>query len=79
MMDLFPVEAKPEAFYSNKLRVVRVLGDGMAPTLRGGVDWALIRPIDHYVGEGVYLVGRPTGSDFYRAASTLDGKRTIRL
>lgn len=74
MNDLFPVEAKPEAFYSSKLRIEKVIGDGMNPTLNGGLDFALVRPVDRYIGEGIYLLGTPLGKDFYRVQGAGRGK-----
>lgn len=78
MNDLFPIEAKPEAFYSTKLRFVAVQGDSMNPTLMGGRDFALIHPINRYVGEGIYLINTPLGEDFWRVASTLDQSKRLK-
>ncbi len=77
--DLFPLEAKPADFYSQKFRVIPVIGTAMNPTLRGGLDWAMIRPVDSYQGEGIYVIGNAVGHDFYRAESTLDRTKRIRL
>lgn len=77
MNDLFAIEAKPETFYAGGLRIQRVEGDGMTPTLIGGRDFVLIRPVHRYVGEGVYLVADGVASQLYRVQS--NGAGGIRL
>ena len=52
---------------SPRVRVVRVIGDGMEPTLRPRLDFALCRPVHSYQGEGIYLLsGELGGETFYR-------------
>lgn len=77
MNDLFPSKVNESAFRSGRLRTHKVLGDGMSPTLRSNHDFVLIKPVDHYVGEGIYLVGSPLGQDFYRTQGI--GRGQIRL
>ncbi|PYE89577.1 hypothetical protein [Phyllobacterium leguminum] len=75
MLDLFAPQIDPEAVYSNRLRIHRVVGDGMYPRLRDGFDFVLIKP----VGEGTYLFHNGIGPELYCVASTMDGKRGLRL
>jgi hypothetical protein len=55
-MDLFPPALRPDAFQSSRIRIAMVEGDNMEPTLRGRRDYVACAPIDHYDGEGLYLV-----------------------
>lgn len=79
MNDLFPSKVNESAFRSGRLRTHKVLGDGMSPTLRSNHDFVLIKPVDHYVGEGIYLVGEGTWQDLFRLQKMGDPKRRIRL
>ena len=38
------------------LRAFPVTGDLMEPTVRRG-DFALVHPVDRYIGEGIYVIG----------------------
>lgn len=52
---------------SSRVRIVRVIGDGMEPTLRPHRDLALCRPVHAYQGEGIYLLSDMAGGEtFYR-------------
>ncbi len=81
MHDLFPPAVTAEAFRSARLRVVQVVGDGMAPTLRPHFDFALCKPVDRYQGEGIYLLADCLGGqDFFRVDGVLDaGEPRVRL
>ncbi|YBV97378.1 S24 family peptidase [Phyllobacteriaceae bacterium JZ32] len=79
MNDFFAPALSASAIQSPALRVVPVLGDGMYPTFRGDHDFALMRPVTTYRGEGIYVVSNAFGFDFFRVESTMDGKRGLRL
>ncbi|PRD42159.1 hypothetical protein C5748_18460 [Phyllobacterium phragmitis] len=51
----------------------------MTPTLKGDRDYALMRPVSTYRGEGIYCVSDGIGFDFFRVEATMDGKRGLRL
>jgi hypothetical protein len=55
-MDLFAPDIGPDAFPSSGNRIALVESDNMEPTLRGRRDYVVCVPIDHYDGEGLYLV-----------------------
>ena len=55
-MDLFPTPLRPDAFQSSRVRLHRVDGDNMEPTLRGRWDYVVVAPVDTYTGEGLYLI-----------------------
>lgn len=74
MRDLFPVTIAPEAIYSDRLRIEPIIGDSMAPRLRSGVDFVLIKPVDSYQGEGTYLWSDGVGKSFCNVHSVLGGK-----
>ncbi len=65
---------------SPRVRIVRVIGDGMEPTLRPRLDFALCRPVHSYQGEGVYLLSDTIGGEtFYRVDSGGGGKLRLLL
>ncbi len=65
-------------FTSPRVRIVRVVGDGMAPTLRPHLDFALCCPVHSYRGEGVYLVADAAGGEaFYRVDATCESVRLL--
>lgn len=79
MNDLFAPAIPADALQSSAFRVVPVLGDSMYPTYRGDYDYALMRPITKYAGEGIYVVSNSFGFELFRVESTMDGKRGLRL
>ncbi len=59
---------------SPRVRIVRVIGDGMEPTLRPRLDFALCRPVHSYQGEGIYLLSDALGGEtFYRVDASAAG------
>ncbi len=54
-------------------RIVQVEGDHMEPTLRGGRDYVVCLPIDHYAGEGLYVIDQLGLPLVYRFESDFQG------
>lgn len=80
MNDLFPLDLPAASLQSPRLRVVPVVGDGMAPTMRPRQDFALCLPVSSYDGEGVYLLANCLGGqDFWRAEASVAKGRGVRL
>ncbi|PYE89628.1 S24 family peptidase [Phyllobacterium leguminum] len=79
MRDFFAPSMPVDILQSPVFRVVPVLGDAMYPTLRGDHDYVLMKPVTKYAGEGIYVLDNGIGIDFYRAESTMDETRQIRL
>lgn len=64
----FPPDAPPlipPLFQGLQLR--KIDEETMAPTLRAGHDYALVRPIDRYDGEGIYFIHNGHNETMYRA------------
>jgi len=78
MNDFFAPSIPAEAIISNRLRIEKVKGDGMAPDLRPNWDMIIIRPIDRYVGEGLYSIDNGVGPDIYRVQNILGGRLLIK-
>lgn len=79
MNALVPAAIPAENVLSDRFRVHAVMGDGMAPTFRGGRDYALLAPVTTYVGEGVYALDVGPVLDLFRVMSALDGKGSLLL
>ncbi|PRD42088.1 hypothetical protein C5748_18205 [Phyllobacterium phragmitis] len=79
MKDFFAPSIPADVLQSPELRVVPVIGDSMHPTFRGDHDYALIRPVSGYVGEGIYVLECGFGIELFRVESTLGGSRQLRL
>jgi hypothetical protein len=47
-------------------RPLQIIGDGMMPTLQPYRDIAMVKPVDRYVGEGVYAIEQCGGIDLFR-------------
>jgi hypothetical protein len=76
---LFPPALPRDALHSPAFRLEPVVGDGMEPTLRPD-DWVLVRPVNAYDGEGLYLITNPFGGwEIYCAASAFTKTPSIRL
>lgn len=71
MNDLFASFVSPEKVLSRNFRVHAVIGDEMAPTLRGGRDYVLTAPVTAFEGEGIYLVDMGLGIELFRVTNTL--------
>ncbi|MBM7044074.1 hypothetical protein [Rhizobium lusitanum] len=78
MSDLFASSIAPEKVLSTKHRVHPVAGDSMEPTFRGGLDYALIAPVQCFRGDGVYLIDAGSSIELYRVSATLSGLRLAR-
>lgn len=74
MNDLFAPPVKSEAIYSDALRIEPVIGDSMSPRLRGGFDFVLVKPTDHYLGEGTYVWSDGFGPALINVQFTGGGK-----
>lgn len=79
MMDFFTPAIPAENVLSPALRVRMVDGDGLEPGLRGGRDYVLLKPVQVYVGEGIYLVDIGCGEALYRVQNMLGGQVRIKL
>lgn len=73
MRDFFAPSILAEAVHSHRLRVRLVDGDGMAPTLRSGMDYVLLHPTNAFEGDGIYLIDVTGGAAMYRAQRKLGG------
>jgi phage repressor protein C with HTH and peptisase S24 domain len=73
-MDLFatPVLAR-ETFASRKLAIIPILGDGMAPTLRGGWDYVLAAPVARFLYDSLYVLNTGAAPTVYRCQSLIAG------
>ena len=60
------------------MRLHLVGGDGMAPTLRAGIDYVMVRPAGRYEGEGVYVLDNGLGLDLFRVEPATRGMRLYR-
>lgn len=72
-----PVLESLQTATSPSHRVIKVDGDGMAPTLCGsGVDHLVIKPTQEYEGEGIYALQWNVGRaiEIYRVQSIGGGK-----
>lgn len=74
MHDLFaPPQLAREDFFSRKLCLVPVVGDHMAPALRGGWDFVLAAPIDCFKYDALYVVEDDFGQALiYRCSSAIN-------
>lgn len=79
MSDFFAPAIPAERILSKALRVHMVDGDGMAPELRGGRDYALIAPVQSYRGEGLYLIEVYGGATLYRVQNILGGQLRLSM
>ncbi len=73
-MDLFPTPIRPDAFQSPRVRLHRVDGDNMRPTLEPRRDYVVCVPVDRYEGEGLYLFEVMGAVCFYRCQCAGNGK-----
>ena len=64
---------------SPRVRIVRVIGDGMEPTLRPRLDFALCRPVHSYQGEGIYLLSDELGGETFYRVDALCGRVRLLL
>ncbi len=64
---------------SPRVRLVRVVGDGMEPTLRPHLDFALCRPVHSYQGEGIYLLSDAMGGETFYRVDALCGRVRLLL
>lgn len=79
MNELFAPAIPADKVFSDRFRVHPVEGDRMSPTLKPFRDYVLIAPVDHYEGEGIYLVFDGFTPQLYRVSSTLDRSRPLCL
>jgi phage repressor protein C with HTH and peptisase S24 domain len=75
-----PVLESLQTATSPNHRVVKVDGDGMAPTLHGGgVDHLVIKPMQQYEGEGIYSLQIGGAIAIYRVQGIGGGKIQLLL
>lgn len=70
MEGFFPPDAPPlipMPFQGLQMR--EIAGDAMEPMLRGHRDYALVRSVDRFEGEGIYFLFNGYGEEMYRADS----------
>ena len=70
MEGFFPPDAPPlipPPFQGLQMR--EIAGDAMEPMLRGHRDYALVRSVDRFEGEGIYFLFNGYGEEMYRADS----------
>lgn len=81
MTDLFAPTLPAEHLNKSAFRMEPVVGDSMAPRLRGGFDYVMIKPIHQYAGEGTYFFSElPGAKQLYKAESVLGSQgKSIRL
>jgi len=79
MNDFFAPAIPADKVLSDKFRVHLVKGDGMSPALRSNWDYVLLAPVDHYCGEGIYLIDIGGGEALYRIQTIMGGKLMMKL